>query len=1067
MKKVLSWILAFCLLVTAVPLTANAENIHQTNGSQAISTQATLSTPFIQGNQGFSSLSQAVAAAQTGDKTVFLAENMSYTATEGEVIPAGITLAVQKGASFSFGNADSFTKSKGLLRVDAGGILFYPGSQPQSQWIGADSSSCDIKLSEGQMYYDLKNDLLSLDKRSKVLVPSGKTLSLGATLNSGLKIVYNLDIGSEATLTVDGTLDVSASETASSPLQVTVNGTLTMFDGVLKLAKGSAIEVNEGGRLQTPPMSTQETDDAQPVEWVNGKLIFNYGSSLKYGNPNANDTIGFTTVPRKDGKVIIDFSNIKTSEGYGFVKTIYFGEVDRFPNGTAVLEGNKVHVVHQIAKGGKLNLRGKMIASVNSQLIIEPGGTFEILNSKGVLGGALQIEKGSSINGEITLSEGSVVVRDPSAINGATIKLNGQNTTVLADTDISSKIKGKYRPIEDKEKLSFNCAIAGLVDMVPFKMGWEYGEPVVPEEPTLYKNTTNNPSNGSVRISPAEAKEGDTVTITVTPNDGYETGTVSATRKDGTAVALTSTGTGNYTFVQPASDVSVSVSFEETAPQTELQTTTIVLPNGYTSTKTVAPQGDVLLVITNSAGDTLANIYVPSVLGEAKDFVDNRSGWFKEAVNKASALGLFNGVSETEFAPNSPMTRAMLVTVLHNLSSKPWEHRYFEQEEIPFNDVPINSWYERPVGWAWSLGITAGTGSGFSPSDNITREQLVTMLYHYAELIGVGSDKRTSLSSFSDSGDVSSYAYDAMRWAVAEGFVNGMGDGTLAPKGNATRAQVASILTKFVESIAGRDVTAPPAVPLSTQNGYYICPICKFVNEEGTPCIACSTIDQAKPEEYCPTCGGGYDVGGVVPWVYCYYCKDYFSGPEEPYYSCRRCGKFGLRPSDLDPESELCADCFDPNPQYCTECGRSSNVVTITRYGYCEDCYQKNHAGEFGYCEVCGGPLSAVEAIHCGGKRCFSCSICKYCGDYVTDDEYNKYGEFICDACSQLPRVYCAECGTDITGDQTVNGLCFKCFSSHPNVYCPNCGYGFFTTGVGTDGFFCPECGYNWLPGLQ
>ena len=708
-----------------VPLTANAENIHQTNGSQAISTQATLSTPFIQGNQGFSSLSQAVAAAQTGDKTVFLAENMSYTATEGEVIPAGITLAVQKGASFSFGNADSFTKSKGLLRVDAGGILFYPGSQPQSQWIGADSSSCDIKLSEGQMYYDLKNDLLSLDKCSQALVSSGKTLSLGTDLNNGLKMAYNLDIGSEATLTVYGTLDIPTDEAAGLPLQVSVNGTLTMFDGALKLGKGSVIEVNDGGRLQTPPMASQGSDDAQPIEWVQGKLIFNHGSSLHPNNPNANTTIGFTTVPRKDGKVIIDYGNVTPTQGSAFVKTIYVGEVDLYPNGTAFLEGDNIQAVMQIAKNGKLNLWGKMITSVNSQLIIEPGGILDITESKGILGSALQIEQGSSINGEITLSDGSVVVRDPSAISGATIKLNGQNTTILADTDISSIITGKYRPIEDKEKLSFNCAIAGLVDMVSFKMGWEYGEPIVPEEPTLYKNTTNSPSNGSVRISPTEAKEGDTVTITVTPNDGYEIGTVSATRKDGTAVALTSTGKGNYTFVQPVSDVSVSVSFEKTTPPTELQTTTVVLSNGYTSTKIVAPQGDVLLTITNSAGNTLANIYVPSVLGEAKDFVDNRSGWYKEAVDKASALSLFNGVSETEFAPNSPMTRGMWVTVLHNLSSKPFYGYGFH-----FSDVATGSWYDMPVQWAYSLGITSGTSATtFSPLQNITREQMVTMLY--------------------------------------------------------------------------------------------------------------------------------------------------------------------------------------------------------------------------------------------------------------------------------------------------------------------------------------------------
>lgn len=1064
MKKVLSWILAFCLLVTAVPLTANAEKIHQTNGSQAISMQATLSTPIIQGNQGFSSLSQAVAAAQTGDKTVFLAENMSYTATEGEVIPAGITLVIQEGASFSFGNAASFTKSEGLLQVDAGGILFYPGSQPQSQWIGADSSSCDIELSEGQIYYDLKKDLLSLDKRSKALVSSGKTLSLGVTLNSGLKMSYNLDIGSEAALTVDGTLDIPADEIAGSPLQVSVNGTLTMFDGVLKLAKGAIIEVNDGGRLQTPPMAPQGNDDAQPIEWVNGKLIFNYGSSLHPNNSNANTTIGFTTVPRKDGKVIIDYGNVTSAQGSAFVKTIYVGEVDLYPNGTAYLEGDRIQAVTQVAKDGKLNLWGKMITSVNSQLIVEPGGTFEILDSKGVLGCALQIEQGSSISGEITLTEGcSVVVRDPSAISGATIKLNGQNTTVLADTDISSKIKGKYRPIEDKEKLSFNCAIADLVDMVPFKMGWEYGEPVVSEEPTLYKNTTNSPSNGSVRIFPTEAKEGDTVTITVTPSDGYEIGTMSATRKDGTAVTLTSTGTGNYTFVQPASDVSVSVSFEKIAPPTELQTTTVVLPNGYTSTKTVAPQGDVLLVITNSAGDTLANIYIPSVLGPAKDFVDNRTGWYKEAVDKASALSLFNGVSETEFAPNSPMTRGMWVTVLHNLSSHPSYGYGFR-----FTDVSSGSWYDTPVQWAYSLGITSGTSATtFSPLQNITREQMVTMLYRYAKLIGVDSDNRAALSSFSDSDEVSSYAYDAMRWAVAEGFITGMGDGTVNPKGNSTRAQVATVLTKFVEYIAGRDVTDPPAVPLSTQNGYYICPICKYVNEERTPCIACSTINQAKPEEYCPTCGGAREVGGAVAWTYCYFCQNYFMGTDGPYYTCWKCGKERLSPSNLAPyELEICKDCYDSNPKSCPECGLTSNDVGITKYGICTTCCETNHKGEysFGYCDKCGASLSAYDSVILDGRYCYNCRKCKYCHQPISVAEYREYGEFICEDCSKLPKVYCKECGADITGQHSFNGLCGKCWSSHPNVYCPNCGYGMFVTGVGTDGLYCPKCGHNWLP---
>ncbi len=584
--------------------------------------------------------------------------------------------------------------------------------------------------------------------------------------------------------------------------------------------------------------------------------------------------------------------------------------------------------------------------------------------------------------------------------------------------------------------------------------------------------------------SSTEVQVGDTVVFEAVPDEGYHVCSFSVinNKYETLDLEIKELGNNKYSFVQPDDVVIIGVDFSkndsapeepgdkpaeetpsENVPSDNNQTIVENLPNGYTSTKTVAPQGDVLLVITNSAGDTLANIYIPSVLGDAKDFVDNRSGWFKEAVDKASALNLFNGVSETEFAPNSPMTRAMWVTVLHNLSSHPsYGYGY------NFSDVPTGSWYDVPVQWAYSLGITSGTGLfTFSPMQNITREQMVTMLYRYAKMIGVDSDNRASLSGFSDSDEISSYAYDAMRWAVAEGFITGMGDGTVNPKGNSTRAQVATVLTKFVEYIAGRDVTAPPAVPLSTQNGYYICPICKYVNAEGTPCVACSTINQAKPEAYCPTCGGAREVGGAVAWTYCNYCQEYFVSADIPSFTCWKCGKDELRPSDLAPYwLEICKECYDSNPKVCPECGLTSNDVGITKYGICTTCCETNHKGEysFGYCDKCGASLSAYDSVILDGRYCFNCRKCKYCHQPISVAEYREYGEFICEDCSKLPKVYCKECGADITGDQTVNGLCFKCFSSHPNVYCPNCGYGFFTTGVGTDGFFCPECGHNWLP---
>lgn len=206
-----------------------------------------------------------------------------------------------------------------------------------------------------------------------------------------------------------------------------------------------------------------------------------------------------------------------------------------------------------------------------------------------------------------------------------------------------------------------------------------------------------------------------------------------------------------------------------------------------------------------------------------------------------------------------------------------------------------------------------------------------------------------------------------------------MGNNRLDPSGNATRAQVAAILIRFVDYLSGTPNSEQPSNTPKVQNGYYICPICKFVNEEGVACIACTyNFTQAKPEVYCPTCGGGYDVGGLVPWVNCLYCDKYFATSNEPIFTCRNCNKGGLSPEDLDPESELCWNCYDPNPEYCSECGRSSNLVHISRYGFCDECYEANHKGEFGYCEVCGEALTAVESVSYNGKRCFGCCTCYF-----------------------------------------------------------------------------------------
>ena len=179
-------------------------------------------------------------------------------------------------------------------------------------------------------------------------------------------------------------------------------------------------------------------------------------------------------------------------------------------------------------------------------------------------------------------------------------------------------------------------------------------------------------------------------------------------------------------------------------------------------------------------------------------FTDVReSDWFYDDVVFAYENGLFAGTSDTTFSPNSSMTRAMLVTVLYRLEGQPTVNG-----RSGFSDVTFNSYYEDAVTWAANNGIVNGTStSTFSPNANVTREQMAAILYRYAQYKKYNTSASSSLNSFSDHASVSGYAVTPLQWAVAEKLVNGSA-GKLMPTGNATRAQVAAILHRFVANVA-------------------------------------------------------------------------------------------------------------------------------------------------------------------------------------------------------------------------------------------------------------------------
>lgn len=182
----------------------------------------------------------------------------------------------------------------------------------------------------------------------------------------------------------------------------------------------------------------------------------------------------------------------------------------------------------------------------------------------------------------------------------------------------------------------------------------------------------------------------------------------------------------------------------------------------------------------------------------SKIFKDvNQKKWYHEAIDYAIVNKLFNGTSPNTFEPDTAMTRGMLVTVLYRMENEPGA-----KTTPAFTDLRQN-WYKTAVAWAAENEIVNGIdATHFAPDAKVTREQAMTMLMRYAQFKGYDTSAREDLSAFKDAASVRSWALDAMQWGVSVGLIQGVGGGMLDPRGDSSRAQVATILMRFRENIA-------------------------------------------------------------------------------------------------------------------------------------------------------------------------------------------------------------------------------------------------------------------------
>lgn len=202
---------------------------------------------------------------------------------------------------------------------------------------------------------------------------------------------------------------------------------------------------------------------------------------------------------------------------------------------------------------------------------------------------------------------------------------------------------------------------------------------------------------------------------------------------------------------------------------------------------------------TSKTGSTAVSVENTQAVESDEIFFDDvkKDDWHYESVKYVYDKKLMNGTGNG-FEPDGKMTRAMLVTVLYRL-----ENARATDSEIEFDDVSAGEWYYDAVLWAAENGVVKGVSdSEFAPDDNITREQIATVIYRYAMLKGYDGTPSYDLTEYADSAQISEWASHALSWANGAELINGMGNGILAPKSDATRAQVAAIFMRFCEMIA-------------------------------------------------------------------------------------------------------------------------------------------------------------------------------------------------------------------------------------------------------------------------
>ena len=436
------------------------------------------------------------------------------------------------------------------------------------------------------------------------------------------------------------------------------------------------------------------------------------------------------------------YQDAGTEKTLDFMKTEdFFNEITaaggnyRFnSNGTPILPAPKYAVAFVVTPAELTNV----IIKVDGQVVISPAnleaGTYQV---------EVSADNCEVFNSNITITADTAthtqtiamtyLPADYTKVDAAIAKANALNKDNYMDfSGVEAAVKAVVRDKNITEQSEVDAMAKAIEDAINALVRKSSGGD--DSDPTYAIEVGKDIRNGTVTANRRYAERGDTVTITVKPDDGFKLDDLTVTDKNGKELKLTDKGNGKYTFTMPASKVEINATFAK-----EIET---------------SPFSDV-----------------------------STSAYYYEAVKWAQEKGITGGIGNGLFGPNQPCTRAQIVTFLWRAAGSP-----VVNYAMNMTDVAEDAYYAEAVRWALSEGITTGTGDGkFSPDATCTRAQSVTFLFR---AIGKLVDSKAEFSDVL----ADSYYANAVDWAVENGVTNGIGDGLFGPNNSCTRAQIVTFL---------------------------------------------------------------------------------------------------------------------------------------------------------------------------------------------------------------------------------------------------------------------------------